>query len=403
MEYQYIGYTKDRREVRGRISAASELVAIDMLSRLSYKVISLKAVIPFLPDMGNLLKGKVKESDLLLFSRQLAVLLEAGMGIIESLELLQSQAGDRQLKKVLGTVIIDLRGGDPLSISLSRHPHVFPSFYQKMVSVGEQTGGLEQILKSLANHIERQSAAISKLKAALAYPAIVAVVAVIVMAVMITVVLPPIVGMFTSLQGELPIPTKLLLASVDISQKYGLHILVAILAISVIGYIYSKSPKGHYNKDMLMLKLPLLGRLNLITELARCCRSISLLFKAGLPLPEIMNLTSQASGNLVVATALNGVGNDMLKGEGLAMPMKKRWIFLPLMVEMTRVGEATGTLDTNLITVAENYEIEADSRIRIFLSMIEPVMTIVMGLGVGFLALSIFMPLYSSLSLLGGK
>lgn len=400
MEYQYLGYTSDKRTVTGRISAASELAAIDILSRFGYRVVSLKSVTPFVPDLSNLLKGKVKTSELVLFSRQLALLLESGLGIVQSLELLQSQTGDRQLKRVLVQVVSDIRSGGSLSVALSRHPHVFSRIYHKMLAVGEQTGNLEQILRNLATYIEKQSAAMAKLKAALTYPAIVSVLAVVIMMVMVTVVLPPIVGMFKSLKGDLPITTKLLLTFVDLMRQYGLHMVIAILVTGFVAYMYSKSPTGHYYKDLLMLKLPILGRLNIISELARCCRSMSLLFKAGLPLPEIMTLASQATGNLVVARALNDVEKDMIRGEGLAAPMKKRWVFLPLMVEMTKVGEATGTLDTTLVTVAENYEVEAESRIQTMLSMVEPMMTIGIGLAVGFLALSIFMPLYSSLSLL---
>jgi type IV pilus assembly protein PilC len=269
-----------------------------------------------------------------------------------------------------------------------------------MLAVGEQTGNLEQVLRNLATFIEKQSAAMSKLKAALTYPAIVSVLAVVVMIIMITFVLPPILGMFTSLKGEVPITTKLLLAMVGLFQNYGLHMLVVVLAAGFVGYTYSKTPTGHYYRDLVMLKLPIIGRINIISELARCCRSMSLLFKAGLPLPDIMTLASQASGNNVLAKALEDVEQDMLKGEGLSAPMRKRWVFLPLMVEMTKVGEATGTLDATLVTVAENYEIEADSRIQTVLSMIEPTMTIAIGIAVGFLALSIFMPLYSSLSLI---
>ena len=184
--------------------------------------------------------------------------------------------------------------------------------------------------------------------------------------------------------------------------KYGLYLLVVVIGMGIAALMYSRTSNGRYYKDMLMLKLPLLGRLSLVTELGRCCRSMSLLFKSGLPLPEVMTLTAQASGNRVVAEALAGVEQDMLKGEGLAGPMRKRWVFLPLMVEMTRVGEETGSLDKTLITVAENYEIEAESRTQTFLSLIEPVMTIAMGLGIGFIALSIFMPMYSSLGLVGG-
>jgi type IV pilus assembly protein PilC len=400
MEYAYYGYTNDKRTVKGKISAATELAAMDILSRFGYRIISLKAVIPFMPNFGSFLKGKVKTAELVLFSRQLALLLESGLGIVQSLELLQSQTGDRQLRKVLVQVVADIRGGDPLSLALSRHPHVFSRIYQKMLAVGEQTGNLEQVLRNLATYIEKQSAAMSKLKSALTYPAIVAVVAIIVMIIMVTFVLPPILGMFTALKGEVPITTKLLLAMVNLLQNYGLHMLVVVLAAGCVGYMYSKTPTGHYYRDLIMLKLPIMGRINIISELARCCRSMSLLFKSGLPLPDIMTLASQASGNHVLSKALGEVEQDMLKGEGLSAPMRKRWVFLPLMVEMAKVGEATGTLDATLVTVAENYEVEADARIQTVLSMIEPAMTIAIGLAVGFLALSIFMPLYSSLSLI---
>jgi type IV pilus assembly protein PilC len=314
--------------------------------------------------------------------------------------LLQSQTEEKELKKVLIEVIADLRGGDPLSISLARHPHVFSTMYQKMVAVGEETGGVELVLRGLASYIERESATRGKLKSAMTYPAIVAVVALLVMIVMVTVVLPPLVGMFTSLKGELPILTRILLGFVDIVRDYGLYILMILLVLGFAGYIYTRTPKGRYYRDLVVLRLPLMGRLILISDLARCCRSISVLFKAGLPLPDIMTLVAQSSGNQVIARAFNSVEQDMLKGEGLSMPMRKWKVFLPLMVEMTKVGETTGTLDTTLLTVAENYEIEAENKTQRIVSMIEPIMTVAMGIVVAFLALSIFMPLYSSLSLI---
>jgi type IV pilus assembly protein PilC len=153
---------------------------------------------------------------------------------------------------------------------------------------------------------------------------------------------------------------------------------------------------------MLMLRLPLIGRLNLVTELARACRSLSLLFRAGLPLPEVMTLTIQSTGNRVVARALGEVESGMLRGQGMSKPMTNKRVFLPMLVEMTKVGEETGNLDESLIMVADNYEIESDRRTQALLGMIEPVMTIIMGLGVGFLALSVFSPIYSSLNLIGG-
>ena len=402
MDYAYVGYTEDKRLIKGKIPAASEQAAMDMLDNVGYRIISLKPITRVLPDFSKLLESKVKPQELITFSRQLALLLESGVGIVQALELLGAQTNDKQLKKVLIEAVADIRNGSSLSVALSKHPKVFPAVYHKMIGVGEQTGGLEGTLRNLADYSQRQSTTMSKLKTALTYPAIVLGLAVIVIAIMIVVVLPPIVDMFAALGGELPVTTKLLIASVDFLGNYGMYLFLAIAALGLVGFMYTRSPNGRYYLDMLILRLPVIGRLTLVAELARCCRSMSLLFRSGLPLPEIMTLTAQASGNRVVAKALGDVEHDMLRGEGIAGPMKRKWVFLPLMVEMTKVGEETGSLDSTLVTVADNYEIEAEARTQTLLSMIEPTMTIAMGAGVGFIAMSIFMPLYSSLSLVGG-
>ena len=372
-----------------------------MLGNIGYRVVNLKPLTSFLPDMGTLFKSKVKQSELITFSRQLALLIESGVGIVHSLELLQVQANNKEFKRVLIEVVTELRSGSSLSVALSKYPHVFSSIYSKMVGVGEQTGGLESVLRNLADYIERESGAIKKLKTALTYPCIVLGLSVVVGFILIMVVLPPIVNMFSSLGGDLPIPTKILLWLVDTMSQYGVFIIITLLGIGVVGFMYARSSSGRIVKDKLMLKLPVLGKIIVLGELSRICRSLSLLFKAGLPLPEVMTLTAQASGNSVISLALNDVEQDMLNGEGLSRPLRRRKVFLPLMVEMSKVGEETGNLDEVLIVVAQNYDIEADSRVQTLLSMVEPAMTIMVGLGVGFLALSIFLPMYSSLSLVG--
>lgn len=402
MQYAYVGYSGERRVVKGKLSAINEQAASDMLANVGYQVLSLRPVTSFLPDFSKLLRGKVKPAELITFSRQLALLLESGVGIVQSLELLENQTSDRELRKVLIEVVADIRGGSSLSAALAKHSHVFSTLYEKMVSVGEQTGGLEEVLRNLADHIQRQSAAMGKLKQALTYPSVVFGLAIVVVVILATVVLPRITVLFERMGGEIPLPTKILMGVVDFLPKYGLYLFVGIVGLALIGYILIRTPAGRYYRDVVLLKMPLLGRLIRLSEMSRCCRSMALLFRAGLPLPEIMSLTASASGNQVVAGALREVEQDMLKGEGLAGPMRKRPIFLPLMVEMTKVGEETGNLDATLITAAENYEIEAESRTQTMLSMIEPAMTIAMGLGVGFIAVSVFLPLYSSLSLVGG-
>jgi type IV pilus assembly protein PilC len=402
MDYTYIGYTGDRQIVKGKISAADERTAADTLSNIGYRVVSLKPAARLFSSSGGFFRTKVKSAEMATFSRQLALLLESGVGIMQALELLQNQATDSGLKKVLFAVINDLRGGKSLSLALAQQPQIFSKLYCKMINVGEQTGSLETVLKSLATYTERQSASMSKIKQAMMYPAVVFCLAIVVAIIMLTVLLPPLISMFKSLGGQLPLPTRILLAGMGFLQSYGVFLFVGLVALIAVGFFYGRTPTGRYNRDRIMLRLPVLGRLNLVTELARACRSLAVLFRAGLPIPEVMALTIQATGNRVVARALSQVEQGMLRGQGMAKPMSNNHVFLPMMVEMTKVGEETGSLDESLIMVAENFEIEADRRTQALLGMIEPVMTIAMGLGVGFLALSVFMPIYSSLSLVGG-
>jgi type IV pilus assembly protein PilC len=401
MEYKYLGYNEEMQIVKGRVSAIGEQAALDMLANIGYRIINLKPITSFLPDMGTFFKARVKQTELTTFSRQLALLIESGVGIVHSLELLQGQANNKEFKRVLIHVISELRNGSSLSAALLKYPYVFSNIYSKMVGVGEQTGGLEGVLRNLADYIERESGAIKKLKTALTYPCIVLGLSVVVGIILVVVVLPPIVSMFSSLGGELPIPTRILLWLVDFMTQYIMFLLIIVIGIGLVGFMYARSPSGRLVKDKIMLKLPIIGKVVLLGELSRSCRSLSLLFKAGLPLPEIMTLTAQSSGNRIIASALNEVELDLLNGDGLSKPLRRRKVFLPLMVEMAKVGEETGNLDEVLIVVAQNYEIEAESRVQTILSMVEPAMTVMVGLGVGFLALSIFLPMYSSLSLVG--
>jgi type IV pilus assembly protein PilC len=402
MDYTYLCYTGDRQVVKGTLSAADERAAADVLSNMGYRVVSIKPAARMFSLSVGFLKPKVKTAEMVTFSRQLALLMESGVGIIQALELLQSQSTDTALKRVLVAVVNDLRGGRSLSLALAQHPRVFSNLYCKMISVGEQTGSLESVLRSLATYTERQTASMAKIKQAMMYPLVVGCLAIVVAIIMLTILLPPLVHMFKTLGGTLPLPTLILLAVMSFLNQYGVFLFVGLIALGIVGFLYGRTPNGRYRRDMIMLRLPLLGRLNLVTELARTCRSLSVLFRAGLPVPEVMALTIQATGNRVVAKALSQVEHGMLRGQGMSKPMSNNHIFLPMMVQMTKVGEETGSLDDSLIMVAENFEIEADRRTQTLLGMIEPVMTIAMGLGVGFLAMAVFMPIYSSLSLVGG-
>ncbi len=399
MNYSYVAYTQDRRMVKGKLSAVDERAAIDMLSTIGYRVVSLKPEARLFPSLDRFLQPSVKKEELVLFSRQLALLLESGVGIITALELLQSQTSDKALKRTLAKVIDELRAGRSFSAALAQHRNVFSPLYSRMIGVGEHTGALESVLRGLADHIEREMTAMGKLKQAMMYPMLVLMMAIVVGVIMVFVLLPPVTQMFSALGGKLPIFTRLLIGGMVVIRDYGLYLMAGLVGLVLLLFLFFRTPRGRRIRDTILLRVPLIGRLLLLTELSRCCRNLALLFRSGIPMTEVIKLTTQAAGNTVVAEALKQVEYDMMRGRGLATPMRQRKVFLPLMVEMAKVGEETGALDQTLSVVADNFQIEADRRTQTILGLIEPVMTIGIGAFVGFLALAVFMPIYGALQL----
>lgn len=396
MDYHYVACNADNRIVKGKLSASSEKTAADMLAYSGYRVLSLKEVTPFFnAEKLTSRFSTIKPNELIMFSRQLALLLESGTDAVTSLELLQAQITNRAFKKIIADVVSDVRGGSPLSEALSKHPRAFSTVYHRLVSVGERTGNLEVVLRRAADYIERIATTQKSVKSALLYPIIVSIVAIVVIAVLVTFVLPTFAGLYASFGVQLPAITRALLTSTAWLQHYGLWLLAAIVAAIVVGFAYTRTPAGRYQWSKLALSLPRTGRINLLNELSRCCRSIALLYGSGLPLPEIMTLVIQGTNNKAMAKALTEVQQSMIAGAGLSGPMARDKLFLPLMVQMTAVGEETGNLDNTLSTVAESYEAEADDKTKAMVALITPAMTVFIGLIVGFIALSLLSAMYS--------
>ena len=396
MVYQYVACNEFGEIVKGKLSAASEEAVTDMLSYAGYRLINLRPYVPFLSlDRLSAQFSQLKPTEVILFYRQLALLLESGINITTALELLLDQVSNRTLKRVLGEVISDLRSGNQLSVAMSKHPEVFSSLCCRSLSIGEQTGGLETMLRQIADYMEKEITASKGIKSALMYPIIASVVTVVVVGVLVGFVLPAFGDLYSSLGAELPAMTRILMDASDMLRSNALYIMLILIIAGGLALVYIKTPEGRYNLDKLILRLPLLGRVRHLNELARTCRSISLLFTAGLPLTEVMPLVIQGSGNRVVARALYDVQQGMLKGEGLSQPMAKNMLFLPMMVQMVKVGEETGNLDTSLLAVAQNYEAEAEDKTKSLIGMIQPVMTLVIAAIVGVIALSMVSAMYS--------
>jgi type IV pilus assembly protein PilC len=394
--YQYIACSEAGEIVKGKLTAAGEDVIAEMLSYAGYRLINLRPYVPFL-SLGKLVSQlfPVKPNDVILFFRQLALLLQSGINIVTALELLKEQIVNRTLKRVLEEVVVDIRGGTQLSTAMGRHPEVFNLMACRTLAIGEQTGGLETMLKQVADYMEKEVVTRRGIKGALMYPIIAAVVTVIVVGILMFFVLPAFASLYSSLGAELPSLTRLMINTSVLLRAHALNIMLGVLIFMGAAMIYFRTPDGKYRMDLINLRMPQLGRIRHLNELSRCCRSISLLYNAGLPLTEIMPLVIQGANSRVIAQSLYGVQTDMLRGEGLSRPMSRDRMFLPMMVQMVKVGEETGNLDASLLAVAENYESEAQEKTRSLISMIQPIMTIVIAGIVGVIALSMVSAMYS--------
>jgi len=390
MIYKYVAYNEKRELVKGKLSAATEAAATELLNYAGYQAVTLKPHVPFL-NIDTLLTGlsPVKPTEIILLYRQLAMLLESGTDIAASLSLLHEQAASRTLKKILGEVVSDVRSGNQLSKALGKYPGTFTPMYCRLLSVGEQSGDLETVLRQVADYMEKETATAKKTKSALMMPAITTVIAVVVIALLVTFILPSFSTMYSQLGVELPAMVKMLSAIGEKTKSNGVYILLAVLVIIGSGSFYIKTPRGRYKWDKLLLYLPLVGRVRLLSELSRYCRSTSLLYNAGMPLSEVMSLAIQGSGNKVMAKALTDVQEDMVRGEGLSKPMAKNKLFLPMLVQMVKVGEETGNLNVTLLAVAQSYEAEAEDKIRSIIELIPPAMTIAIGGVIGLIAVTL--------------
>ncbi|MEE8419332.1 MAG: type II secretion system F family protein [Dehalococcoidales bacterium] len=388
--YQYVARNSKGALVKGKLSAASDSAAAEMLSYTGYETVSIKQIVPFF-SMDKLRDNLfvIKPAVIILFYRQLALMLESGTNIISSLELLQKQIDSRTFKKVLGEIVVDVRGGNQLSTALAKYPKIFSQVYCQLISVGEQSGDLDVLLNQVADYMEREIATVKATKSALMMPGITAGISVLVIGLLVVYILPSFAGMYEALGAELPPVAMLLIAFGEAVKSNILYILMGIAVISGMIIFYIKTPGGRYQLDKLLLNIPRLGRVRLLGELARYCRSMSLLFRAGMPLTDVVPMLIRGSNNMLLAGALADVQEAMLKGEGLSRPMGKNKYFLPMMVQLIEVGEETGNLESTLMTIARSYEAEAEDKIRSLIALIPPTLTLVIGGLVGLIAVTL--------------
>jgi type IV pilus assembly protein PilC len=399
MAYKYQVYTSNKKIVQGTIEVASESLAESALYRAGYqRVLSLQEISPGL-SLERLVPTlfSVKAQEVIDFSNQVATLVESGISLVTALELLGGQNAKKSLKKIITGLVEEIQGGSSLSQALSRYPKTFNNTYCQMVKASEQAGHMENGLKQAASYLEKQTAVNQKIKRAMLYPAFVLLMAVGVSILLITVALPPLVNLFKSLGADLPWMTKLLIAVASFFMERGIYVLGGTLILILLTVVLLRLPSVKIAKDRFVLKIPAIGSINIERSMQYFCQTTAMLLQAGLNLPVIIEIIIQTNRNHIIRQALSRVRDSLIQGEGLSQPMAENPLFPPLLVEMVVVGEKTGALDSTLLTLADFYEKKVSRRIDTLIALIEPVLTVIVGLVVIFIALSMITPLYSIL------
>jgi type IV pilus assembly protein PilC len=337
---------------------------------------------------------RVKREEVMHLSRQLAAFIRAGIPILDAVHTLGEESPNSSVKRMMADVEASLRGGETLSDCLDRHPRIFPDFYRGILRSAELTGQLDTVLDQLATYLERDLDARRKVKAAMIYPSIIAVMSIVTVVVLATFVLPRFKTFFASLNAKLPLPTRILLAITNFLTQWWWALLggVAVAALAIFGLLLTE--RGRHARDRLALAVPVLGDTIQFALVERFCRILASMANAGVALPEALRVATASLRNLVYTRALAQVGEAMLEGEGLAKPIADTQLFPSTAAQMMRVGEETGTLDTQLEVAARYYERELDYKIKRLTALFEPIVIIVMGLIVGFVAIALVSAMY---------
>lgn len=349
---------------------------------------------PVRKEPREIIAARVKGSDLMHLSRQLAAFLRAGIPILDGLDLLAREASNSTLRKALTDMAEGVRQGEPLAEAFDRHPKVFPTAYRSMVRSAELSGSLDTVLDRLTIYVEREVAAKNQIRSAMTYPAVIVVLSVAVSLLLVTFVLPKFRVFFASFNQELPLPTRMLLGLSDLVRDYWWAGLLGLVVLAVATTQYLRTESGKLRRDQVLLRVPVIGDALKYSIVERFARVLASMLRAGVPLGEAMEVAAAATGNRPAAIALLKARESMLHGDGIAGPLASTGVFPAPARQMLRVGEDTGSLDEQLETVAGFYEKELDYKVKQITTLMEPAVLIVMGVIVGFVALALVSAMY---------
>ncbi len=381
----------------GEIEAPDRSAAVGELRRRA--ILVTKIAEKSAPRVTFKFGGKVSDKEMAIFTRQFSTMIDAGLPLVQCLNILAEQSDSKTLRSVTGQVARNVEAGSTLADALRRHPRTFDDLFTNLVEVGEAGGILDVVLQRLSAYIEKAAALKRKVKAAMVYPSAIIGVAIMVVIFMLTFVIPTFAQMFKDLGADLPLPTKVVLWLSTFVRTYILLIIAAMIGCVLALRSYSRTEGGRATIDALMLKLPIFGTLIRKVAVARFTRTLGTLVQSGVPILDGLRITARTAGNKVVEKAVLQCRAAVTEGKTLAEPLRVSGVFPPMVTQMISVGEQTGALDAMLSKIADFYDDEVDTAVSTLTSLLEPIMIVFLGVVVGGLVVAMYLPIFKLVTL----
>ncbi len=403
--YQYSARAADGRVVMGTAEAGDQSSVVRMLREKGLMPTEIRLggqsrVAAGAKKKRRLKGGRVKLDDLVVLSQQMAVMIRAGLPLIEVLDILSEQSERAKLAEVVRRVEKDVESGSSLTEAIQKHPNVFSVFFISMVRAGEASGMLDTILDQVAMYMERIASLQRKIKSAVMYPSVVSFVAAIITVFLLVKVVPVFEDIFSDLGSTLPLPTRITLFISKFFQHSWYWIVIAAVGAWVALWQYGKTKMGRYKIDQIMLKLPIFGQLFLKSSVAKFTRTLSTLIRAGVNILFALEIVAKTVGNSVIEEAVNKTKTSIQGGESITKPLIESGVFPTMVTRMIDVGERTGALESMLTKIADFYEDQVNTMVNGLTSLIEPLLIVFLGVVIGFIVISMFMPMFKMIEAL---
>lgn len=396
--YRYVAKETTGKNVNGILEYSDKAHLIEALRKKGLIIISIDET----ARRARITIGsrKVKLEDIVIFSRQLATMVDSGIPLVQAMDILYDQIEQQQFKNVVATIRDDIEVGLSFSDALAKHPSIFSVLYINMVKAGESSGALDDILDRLASYLEKTSVLQRKVKTSLVYPAVVVTMAVLITLVMLLKVIPTFKGIFDMLGGTLPLPTRILIFVSDTLRSMFLYVVGVFAVLGFALKRYMNTSQGRVIFDKMILRLPVLGQLLRKVAVAKFTRTLATLVKSGVPILVSLEIVGKTAGNTVIEKALQEVRTSIKEGENIADPLAKSGAFPPMVVRMIHVGEQTGELEKMLGKIADFYDDQVDAAVTGLTSLIEPLIIAFLGIVIGGIVIAMFLPVFKMTELI---